>query len=428
MTIKPRPHVAELFRERYTAEEVRRVREFLRAQGTFRFPTTEHGLFPAAVAHTSEQDYTGYAHVWVRDTIHIAHAHWMIGQTEVAVRAVRALARFLHTQLAKIEAIVQGECDASDAMLRPHIRFDGHRLTEVPEKWAHAQNDALGYFLWLYARLLAADVLTAEHLADDARLIAALIRYLRAIRYWQDEDSGHWEETRKIEASSIGAVVAALRAWHEVHGRIESHRGQYDLNELIAPGVSALHATLPAECVQPDPTKARRYDAALLFLIYPLEVVNGELAEQIVTDVKQHLMGPYGIRRYLGDSYWCADYKTALAPEQRTADFSDDLTSRDRLLRPGMEAQWCIFDPILSIIHGRRYQRSGDPAELAQQTHHFHRALNQLTSPADRFPAYRCPESYYCEAGQWVPNDVTPLLWTQANLLLALHTLERSAM
>ena len=35
--------------------------------------------------------------------------------------------------------------------------------------------------------------------------------YFQAIRYWQDEDSGHWEERRKIEASSIGAVVAGLR-------------------------------------------------------------------------------------------------------------------------------------------------------------------------------------------------------------------------
>ncbi len=29
-----------------------------------------------------------------------------------------------------------------------------------------------------------------------------------AIAYWQDEDSDHWEEDRKITASSIRVVIA----------------------------------------------------------------------------------------------------------------------------------------------------------------------------------------------------------------------------
>ena len=67
MTVEPRPHVAALFRERYTAEDVRQVRAFLEGQRTFHFPTSQHGLFPAAVAHAAEQNYTGYANVWLRD-------------------------------------------------------------------------------------------------------------------------------------------------------------------------------------------------------------------------------------------------------------------------------------------------------------------------------------------------------------------------
>jgi hypothetical protein len=41
-----------------------------------------------------------------------------------------------------------------------------------------------------------------------ARSAAALFQ---VIRYWRDEDSGHWEECRKIEPSSIGAVIDGLR-------------------------------------------------------------------------------------------------------------------------------------------------------------------------------------------------------------------------
>ncbi|MDB5390874.1 MAG: hypothetical protein JWM11_6520, partial [Planctomycetaceae bacterium] len=127
-----------------------------------------------------------------------------------------------------------------------------------------------------------------------------------------------------------------------------------------------------------------------------------------------------------GDSYWCADYKTALAPEVRTSDFSDDLSSRDKLLKPGLEAQWCIFDPIISIHHGLNYQRTGDPLELERQIFHLHRSLGQLTGTETPFGPFLCPESYYCENGQYGPNDVTPLLWTQANLRLALEFMKRS--
>src|SRR5262249_27588090 len=147
-----------------------------------------------------------------------------------------------------------------------------------------------------------------------------------------------WEEVRKVAASSIGIVVAALDAW-----------GTRFPAEWKLTGKRALESILPSECVQTDVAKNRRYDSALLFLIYPYQVVSMEMAERIVSDVTTHLMGPHGIRRYLGDSYWCADYKEKLAADVRTADFSDNLADRDRLLEPGLEAQWCLFDPIISI-------------------------------------------------------------------------------
>lgn len=45
-----------------------------------------------------------------------------------------------------------------DAANRPHVRFDGRTLSEIgDERWAHAQNDALGYFLWLSSTLAVVD-------------------------------------------------------------------------------------------------------------------------------------------------------------------------------------------------------------------------------------------------------------------------------
>jgi hypothetical protein len=107
---------------------------------------------------------------------------------------------------------------------------------------------------------------------------------------------------------------------------------------------------------------------------------------------------------------------------------SANTSARDRLLEPGLEAQWCIFDPILSVIHGRQYLVTRDPERLRLQTHHLQRSLRQLTGDDSQpFPPLRCPESYYSESGRYIPSDVTPLMWTQANLRLALHFMERSA-
>lgn len=46
--------------------------------------------------------------------------------------------------------------------------------------------------------------------ADVVSVLTRLVRYLKAIHFWQDEDSGHWEEQRKVSASSLGTVVAGL--------------------------------------------------------------------------------------------------------------------------------------------------------------------------------------------------------------------------
>ncbi len=130
---------------------------------------------------------------------------------------------------------------------------------------------------------------------------------------------------------------------------------------------------------------ARGYGGALVFLIVPLGLVKGGLADTIQEDVRAHLMGDYGSRRYLGDSYWCADYKEVFSEDDRTSDFSDDQASRDQYLKPGQEAQWCIFDSIMSVIYGQRFLESRQDADLETQRFHLDRALSQLTTSACPF-------------------------------------------
>ena len=121
-----------------------------------------------------------------------------------------------------------------------------------------------------------------------------------------------------------------------------------------------------------------------------------------------------GFRRYIGDSYYCQDYDRWFPPELRSVDWSERIEVRDEYLQPGCEAQWCLFDSLLSVIFGRLY---GDGE---QQARYLHRAIGQLT------PANDCPELYFLKRGRWTPSPQTPLLWAEANLSLALNEARRS--
>ena len=420
MTKVQNPEISKKIKDKYSEDDLERLQQFLTTAGAFQFNTMKTGLFPAADLSPAAAAQTGYGNVWVRDNIHIAHALAMTGREDLADRAVLALAKFYSDHRAKFFDIINGGRSHHMAMHRPHIRFNGAELVEDPQHWPHAQNDALGYFVWFYGKRALAGAFAA-----DFALLEMFALYFEKIEYWRDADSGHWEEREKIEASSIGAIVAALtemRGVRERHGAGSPwRRGLTDarLDRLIARGRAALDEILPWECRGPSRILQRRYDSALLFLIYPLDVVSPEMARVICDDVVANLQGDYGIRRYLGDSYWTADYKQKLDRSRWSGDFSLSVSERDRLAKPGEEAQWCLFDPILSVIAGHRYLQTRAKPDLQRQIHHFNRALGQITGPEGPADALRCPEAYYREGGRYAPNDHVPLLWTQANLLSA---------
>jgi phosphorylase kinase alpha/beta subunit len=415
---------------RYSAPALSRVERALDERGTLEFSRLPSGLFAASSAGRSIAG-SGYSNVWVRDNVYVAFAHQVCGRTEVAAGVARALLAFFGRHRHRFEDIIADPRKAQTVSLRPHVRFDGERLQEIStESWPHAQNDALGYFLWLYASLARSGHVATDESALD--VLALFPRYFQAIRYWQDEDSGHWEETRKISASSIGTVVAGLEALAALaRDRTDLARTRAfgagiveTIADLIARGRAALDDILPQECAQRSIDQNRRYDAALLFLLFPLAVVTEPaMVGLILHDVDRFLTGECGIRRYLGDSYWAPDYETRLPPEDRTRDFTTgtDLRERDTLLeRIGDEAQWCLFDPMLSAFYGARHAVSRSASDLDRQALHFTRALSQIS------PAWRCPELYYLRQGRYVENPHTPLQWTQANLLVATHWMRTS--
>lgn len=143
--------VRGFIRTRYSAADIDRLVAWLRSHGTFDFPAFPNGLYPASPV-TEGSRHTGYGRVWVRDNVHIAAALHACGLVEQAYATVDALARFFRGQAGRFVAISDGESDPAEHGMRPAIRFRAETL--VPDQdWPNAQNDALGYFLWLYARL-----------------------------------------------------------------------------------------------------------------------------------------------------------------------------------------------------------------------------------------------------------------------------------
>jgi GH15 family glucan-1,4-alpha-glucosidase len=392
------------------------LREKLAAAKTLELGGNEHGIC-AASAGQGEEAASGYQNAWLRDNAMVAFSRFACGDSEFAFKTARGLTTFLKTQTEKMERIISKPKRKEEVQERPHIRFNAETLEESQEEWAHAQNDALGEAVWL--RFLLANSGAEFALgAEEGELYGLMAAYFDAIQYWKDPDSGVWEEARKVNSSSIGAVMAGLRemeaylrAGNEIAGVKKSA-----LAELLKKGRRVLEVQLPFEA-PPE----RRTDAALLFLIYPLGVVSeARMKRLIVQLLRARLMGEAGIRRYRGDSYFCQDYDQWYPPEERSADFAQRLAVRDEFLQPGCEAQWCLFDPLLSVVYGQEYLQTGRTEALLRQLEHFNRSIGQLDDG-------RCPEMYFLQGGKWTPNEHTPLAWTQANLTVAVESLGRSA-
>lgn len=434
-----------LVRPVYTLQQIANIRRFLASRQVLEFETTQYGLFPAAA--TADSKNTGYRYVWVRDNVYVAYAHWVMGEADVAITTLSGLMAYFKKFSFRFDEIINNPTLKEEVMKRPNIRFDGEQLSEVEEDWEHAQNDALGYFVWLYCKVASSSVTLSRKLLEkeESEMILRFVAYFMAIRYWEDPDSGHWEEGRKVSASSIGPVVAGLKevrsllATSKINmSRLEDQETAQLVGELIDRGEAALSEILPWECRVSD--GERRYDAALLYLIYPLKVVDRRQAETILLDVKEALMGEYGIARYRYDSFWCRDFQD-LDKSIQTAKYTGReawLKEQNRAAKRGEEAQWCIFDPIISAIYGEWFRKSGDADYLTWQTLHLNRALGQITGEGSvvlagqggnepvEIPAFCCPELYYIQNGEYVPNVSTPLLWTQANLCIALEQMEQS--
>jgi GH15 family glucan-1,4-alpha-glucosidase len=128
---------------------------------------------------------------------------------------------------------------------------------------------------------------------------------------------------------------------------------------------------------------------ALLSLIYPYDVVDRDMAKQIVDNLTYHLEKDHGVLRYKFDAYY---------------NKNDDGYSE--------EAEWCFGLSWLAIA----YKHLGDD-EKAQE--YLDKATNTITHDG------KIPELYLSNSEQF--NENTPLGWSESMYVVALYEVEKNS-
>jgi GH15 family glucan-1,4-alpha-glucosidase len=327
---------------------------------------TPTGLFLAS----SNEVTTGYDKAWLRDNVYEALAFEYAGEWDVVAKDYHTLLDIFDKHIDKINWATTNKPFESWQFI--HARYNPETLEEFWESWGNKQHDAVGAVLFKLADFEAKGKSMLRN-QQDRRTVQTLIYYICNVEYWHDADSGMWEEAEEVHASSIGAVVAALKKWKEVGGM--------DVDQdAIDRGEAALNALLPRE------SETKFTDLALLSLIYPYNVVKPDMAEQIVENLVYHLAKDRGVMRYKFDQYY----------NKNEDGYSE-------------EAEWCFGLSWLAIA----YKMLGDEIKAKE---YLDKATATVTKDG------KIPELYLSHSDE--PNENTPLGWSESMYVAALYEVD----
>ncbi|MDQ5982489.1 MAG: hypothetical protein QG549_486 [Patescibacteria group bacterium] len=336
--------------------------------GNLRKLLTPSGLFLAS----SNEVTTGYDKAWLRDNVYEALAFEYAGDWAVVEKDYHTLLDIFDKHIDKINWAVTNKPFESWQFI--HARYNPETLEEFWESWGNKQHDAVGAVLFKLAdfELRGHSMLRNE---QDHRTVQTLIHYICNVEYWHDADSGMWEENEEIHASSIGAVVAALKKWQEV--------GTMDVDQdAIDRGMEALNNLLPRE------SESKFTDLALISLIYPYNIVDKDMAQQLVDNLTYHLEKEHGVLRYKFDAYY----------NKNEDGYSE-------------EAEWCFGLSWLAIA----YKQLGNEEKARE---YLDKATKTITRDGT------IPELYLSHTDEY--NENTPLGWSESMYVVALYEVEGS--
>jgi phosphorylase kinase alpha/beta subunit len=310
---------------------------------------------------------TGYDKSWLRDNFYETIAFEVIGDWKTVEKTYRAILNIFLKHEEKIDWAIKEK--PKETHKRIHARFHPDTFDEFWEEWGNKQNDAIGCILFRVGELEIRDKRSILKTSDHIRIVNKLVKYLEAIQYWKDPDSGIWEEWEEVHASSIGACVAGLKSVRRLpHIEVPL--------TLVRKGEKALSQILPRE------SEKKFVDLALLSLIWPYDVATDEQRDKILDSVEYHLKRERGIVRYKGDHYY---------------NKNPDGVSE--------EAEWTFGFSWLAII----YEKIG----RKEKAREFIKDLIAIDTPEGM------PELYFSNSPEY--NENTPLGWSESLFIVALY-------
>ena len=298
--------------------------------------------------------------VWLRDTFYESLPNLLEApeKYEETYRTLLSWLKKVEAKYSKFSAVIENP-QPKEAYRYLHARIDVENFDEVHGNWGNKQHDAVGAILYGIALGERAGITIIKD-NTDIEIINLVYKYLEALEYWKDPDSGIWEEQEEIRASSIAAVWRGLRHMKSLcNSKIDPTWN------LLQNGEEYLKRLFPYE------TLTRQYDMALLTLIFPFKAVNADCAKTIIYRVENALLRKNGVIRYKGDKYYN---------------------------NHGKEAEWTMGLAFLGLA----YAMLGD-WEMAEN---YYKMLN-----VDKCNG-RIPELYF--GGTDTPNENNPLGWSCA--------------
>jgi phosphorylase kinase alpha/beta subunit len=324
---------------------------------------TRSGLFLASKAGIQ----TGYDKSWLRDNFYETIAFEVIGDWKTVEKTYKAILTTFLKHEEKIDWAIKEK--PKESYKRIHARFNPEDFNEFWEEWGNKQNDAIGCILFRIGELEIRDKRSILKTDDQVRIINKLVKYLDAIEYWRDIDSGMWEEWEELHTSSVGACVAGLKS--------VARLAQMEVPiSLIKKGEKALEMLLPRE------SEMKFVDLALLSLIWPYNIIGEAQRNQILENVEYHLQRERGIIRYKGDKYYNKN--------------KDGVSE---------EAEWTFGLAWLAIIY-EKLGRKEKASELLKD-------LIAIDTPDG------LPELYFSNSPEY--NENTPLGWSESLFIVALY-------
>ncbi len=337
----------------------------------------ENGLFLASTS-------SDYSYVWLRDSFYMSlpYIDKNCGTYEKVYHRILDLFIELEdvklTYHTKVKPVLWFEFI--------HARYSAQDVKEIPDhEWGHSQNDAIGAILWG----IGEGVKNGRSIIrnnKDIEIIQKLVYYLETLEYWKHDDSGMWEEIREVRSSSIAACVAGLNSVHELGFVVPTY--------IIEEGMLALYKLFPKE------TETRNIDLAQMSLVYPYNIFDNILSEEILRSVEENLVRDRGVIRYEGDSYY-----NPLEKEYGRG--------MSRSFYKGTEAEWCFGFGFLSL----GYMNLGN---VEKAKYYLDRLESIMLEDGS------VPELYYSGSDKYNVN--TPLGWANSMYILAKERMNKYEM